>query len=93
MTCRGYICSKNTGNNLVEINEEMSELSDKQLWQPMNKVLTTKVGGNWKCEMKIKKKEKRLPVKKNFNDRNDFFRILNNRKVSDEDETNNNETT
>ena len=34
----------------------MSELLDKQLWLPMNKGLTAKVGGNWKCAMKIKKK-------------------------------------
>ena len=52
------IPSTNTDNNLVEINEEMSELLDKQLWLPMNKGLTTKVGGNRKCVMKIKKKKK-----------------------------------
>ena len=48
-TCRDqYIHSTNTDNNLVEINEEMSELLDKQVWQPnakLNKALTTKVGG------------------------------------------------
>ena len=51
---------------MVEINEEMSELLDKQLWLPINKGLTAKVGGNLKCAMKIKKKEKEkewLPVK------------------------------
>ena len=57
MTCRGYIRSTNTDNNLVEINEEMSELLDKQLWLPMNKGLTAKVGGNRKCAMKIKKEK------------------------------------
>ena len=31
--------------------------------------------------------------RKNFNDRNDFFRMLNNSRSTDEDETNNNETT
>ena len=36
----------------------MSELLDKQLWREMNKELTTKVGGNRKCAMKIKKKTK-----------------------------------
>ena len=36
----------------------MSELLDKQLWLPMNKGLATKVGGNQKCAMKMKKKEK-----------------------------------
>ena len=41
---------------MVEINEEMSELLDKQLWLPINKRLTAKVGGNRKCVMKIKKK-------------------------------------
>ena len=45
---------------MVEINEEMSELLDKQLWLPMNKGLTTKVGGNRKYAMKIKKKTKCL---------------------------------
>ena len=70
----------------------MSELLDKQLWQEMNKGLTTKVGGNRKCAMKIKKK-KRLPIKNIFNDSNDFFRMLHNSRSTDEDETNNNETT
>ena len=42
---------------MVEINEEKSELLDKQLWLPINKGLTTKVGGDRKCAMKIKKKE------------------------------------
>ena len=37
----------------------MSELLDKQLWQEMNKGLNTKVGGNRKCAMKIKKKKKK----------------------------------
>ena len=50
------IHSTNTDNNLVEINEEMSELLDKQLWQEMNKGLTAKVGTNRKYAMKIKKK-------------------------------------
>ena len=76
---------------MVEINEEMSELLDKQLWVPINKGLTAKVRGNRKCAMKIKKK--RLHVEKIFNDRNDFFRMLNNNRSTDEDETNNNETT
>ena len=31
--------------------------------------------------------------RKIFNDRNDFFRILNNSRSTNEDETNNNETT
>ena len=70
----------------------MSELLDKQLWQEMNKGLTVKVGGNWKCVMKIKKRKIRLPVNKNCNDGNDFFRMLNNNRSTDEDETNNNET-
>ena len=38
------IHSRNTDNNLIEINEEMSELLDKQLWQEMNKGLTAKSG-------------------------------------------------
>ena len=60
----------------------------------MNKGLTAKVGGNQMCAMKIKKKrKKRLPVEKNFNDGNDFFRMLNNSRLTDEDETNNDETT
>ena len=42
---------------MVEINEEMSELLDKQLWQEMNKRLTAKVGGNRMCAMKIRKNE------------------------------------
>ena len=41
---------------MVETNEEMSELLDKQLWLKINKGLTAKVGGNQKCAMKIKKK-------------------------------------
>ena len=57
------IHSTNTDNNLVEINEEMSELLDKQLWQEMNKGLTAKVGCNQKCAMKIKKKTKWLSKK------------------------------
>ena len=32
-----------------------------------------------------------MPVK-NFNDRNNFFRMLHNSRSTDEDETNNNET-
>ena len=48
---------------MVEINEEISEKLDKQLWQEMNKGLTAKVGGNRKCLMKIKKKENKMPVK------------------------------
>ena len=72
----------------------MSELLDKQLWLKINKGLTAKVGGNRKCAMKIKKKKKkRLRVEKNFNDRNDFFRMLNDSRSTDEDETNNNEST
>ena len=59
----------------------------------MNKRLTTKVGGNRKCAMKIKKKRKLLRVEKNLNDRNDFFRMLHNSRSTNEDETNNNETT
>ena len=55
--------STNTANNLVEINEEMSELLDKQLWQEMNKRLTTKVGSNRKYAMKIKKKNDCLSKK------------------------------
>ena len=47
---------------MVEINEEMSELLDKQLWQEMNKGLTAKVEGNQKCVMKIKKKTKPLSI-------------------------------
>ena len=47
---------------LVEINEEMSELLDKQVWQPntkLNKGLTASVGGLtgsvwWKKEKKEK---------------------------------------
>ena len=70
----------------------MSELLDKQLWQPMNKGLTAKVGGNLKCVMKIKKK-KTTARQKNFNLRNDFFRMFNNSRVADEDETINDETT
>ena len=66
---------------MVEIDEEMSELLDKQLWQPMNKRVTAKVGGNRKCAMKIKKK-KRLPVKKIFNDKKDFIRL---RKYNDKE--------
>ena len=77
---------------MVEINEEMSELLDKQLWREMNKGLTTKVGGNRKCAMKIKKK-KRNACQIFFNDRNDFFRMLHDSRSTDEDETNNNETT
>ena len=88
MTCRGCIV-QHINNNLVEINEEMSELLDKQLWLPINNGLTAKVGGNWKCAMKIKKKRKRLPVKNIFNDRNDFFRMLHSNRSMDEDETNN----
>ena len=86
------IHSINTDNNLVEINEEISELLDKQLWLPMNKGLIAKVGGNQKCAMKIKKKNE-MPVKKIFNDGSDFFRMLHNSRSTDEDETNNNETT
>ena len=77
---------------MVEINEEMSELLDKQLWLPMNKGLTAKVGGNRKCAMKIKKKNE-MPVKIFFNDRTNFFRMLHNNRSTVEDETNNNETT
>ena len=44
----------------------MSELLDKQLWQEMNKGLTTKVGGNQKCAMKKKKKKKTTACQKNF---------------------------
>ena len=44
--------------------------------------------------MKIKEKgKKRLFVEKNFNYKNEFFRMLNNSRSTDEDETNNNETT
>ena len=90
------IHSTNTDNNLVEINEEMSELLDKQLWQEMNKGLTAKSGREPEVcdENKEKEKEKkRLRVEKNFNDRSDFFRMLNNSTSTDEDETNNNEST
>ena len=66
----------------------MSELLDKQLWLPMNKGLTAKVGGNWKCAMKIKKKTTACQFF--FNDGNDFFRMLHNSRSTDEDE---NETT
>ena len=59
----------------------------------MNKGLTAKVGGNQKCTMKIKKKKKTTAHQKIFNDRNDFFRMLKNSRLTDEDETNNNETT
>ena len=62
----------------------MSELLDKQLWQPMNKGLTAKVGGNQKCVMKIKKKT--TACQKNFNDRNNFFRMLNNSRSTNQDE-------
>ena len=68
----------------------MSELLDKQLWQEMNKGLTAKVGGNRKCAKKIKKKPKKMTAcRKNFNDRSDLFRMLNNSRSADEDETNN----
>ena len=49
---------------MVEINEEMSELLDKQFWLRMNKGLTAKVGGKWKCVMKIKKKKTKCLSKK-----------------------------
>ena len=71
----------------------MGELLDKQLWQEMNKGLTAKVGGYRKCTMKIKKKVKMTACRKNCNDRSDFFRMLNNSRSTDEDETNNNEST
>ena len=69
----------------------MSKLLDKQLWLPINKRITAKVGGNRKCAMKIKKKT--TACQKYFNDKNDFFRTLHNSRSTDEDETNNNETT
>ena len=53
--------------NLVEINEELSELLDKQVWWSNRKL-------NRKCAMKIKKKQ--LPVEKLFNDRKEFIRLL-----------------
>ena len=39
------------------------------------------------------KEKNEMPVKKIFNDENDFFRMLYNSRSTDEDETNNNETT
>ena len=69
----------------------MSELLDKQLWLPMNKGFTTKVGGNQKYVMKIKKKT--TACQKNFNGGNDFFKMLHNSRSTDEDETDNNEST
>ena len=47
------------------------------------------------CDENKEKKErkKRLHVEKNFNDRSDFFRMVNNSRSTNEDETNNNEST
>ena len=45
------------------------------------------------CDENKEKEEKMTACQKIFNDRNDFFRMLNNSRSTDEDETNNNETT
>ena len=45
------------------------------------------------CDENKEKEKKQLSVEKNFNDRSDFFRMLNNSNSTDEDETNNNEST
>ena len=58
--------STNTDNNLVEINEKMSELLDKQLWQPMNKGLTTKSGRYPEVCDENKEKEKMTACQKNL---------------------------
>ena len=63
------IHSTNTDNSLVEINEEMSELLDKQVWQPntkLNKGLTASVGEVTKVCNENKEKEKMTAHQKIF---------------------------
>ena len=59
----------------------MSELLDKQMWQPNTKLNKARI--NLKCVMIIKKNTKQPPLKKIFNDRKDFVRVLN---INDEDD-------
>ena len=60
------IHNRNVGASLIEINEGMSELLDKQV-DTENENLKIKIPGFTqalvKCAMKIKEEEKRLPHK------------------------------
>ena len=61
----------------------MSELLDKQLWQPMNKRVTAKGEvTRRKCAMKIKKKKNDCMSKKIY-DKKDFIRLRNHEDVKD----------